>query len=78
MAKANRDEKSDDSFRNRRPRRSGMWRLGLGIFIFLLGLAWLGRDLGWWTWSLPIFPLAALLVGLAFIVSGLRRHQQNS
>jgi len=47
---------------------SGWGKLFFGLFIFLVGVSWLGNEMGWWVFSLPWLPLAVTLVGAALLI----------
>lgn len=55
---------------------SGYGKLLFGIFILAIGVSWLGHDMGWWTFTLPWFPLAVVLVGLAILFGWARREYE--
>lgn len=52
----------------------GAGRLVLGGFIIMMGVSWLGHDLGWWSFTLPWFPLAVTLAGIAMVIGW---HKKN-
>ena len=45
----------------------GYMKLAIGVFVFLIGFAWLGNDMGWWVLYLPWFPLIVTFFGLSMI-----------
>jgi len=38
--------------------------LGLGLILVLIGVVWLGKDMGWIPESLPLLPIIIIIVGL--------------
>ena len=37
---------------------------GLGLILVLIGVVWLGKDMGWIPESLPLLPIIIIIVGL--------------
>jgi hypothetical protein len=60
-----------------RHKRGGFGGLMIGIFLLLIGLGWLGNDMGWWNITLPWAPLAVLLVGVGLILGWAWRGRQD-
>lgn len=58
-------------------RRGGIGKLLFGIFLLLIGLSWLGNDLGWWRMSLPWIPLAFVLLAVGLIVGWALKRGRN-
>jgi hypothetical protein len=56
----------------------GYGKLVLGVLVLVIGLSWLGYDMGWWNFNLPWAPLAVTLVGLAMVCGWLKRHSYNA
>ena len=38
--------------------------MGLGVILVLIGVVWLGRDMGWIPPELPLLPIILIVVGL--------------
>jgi hypothetical protein len=53
---------------------SGYGKLFFGAFVLVLGVNWLGHDMGWWSFSLPWIPLLVILAGIAIILRAGRRE----
>jgi hypothetical protein len=45
----------------------------LALFILAWGMVWLGNDLGWWKIDFPFWPVVAIMIGLAILLSELRK-----
>ena len=43
----------------------------IGIAIFLIGLYWLGNDLRWWTFDIPICPLIMIIIGIVILLGAI-------
>ncbi|MFH1056584.1 MAG: hypothetical protein V1717_02180 [Candidatus Micrarchaeota archaeon] len=56
-------------------RGKGVGMLLFGIFLLLIGLSWLGNDMGWWNFSLPWVPLSVSLVAICLIVKWFWKRQ---
>jgi len=39
-------------------------KLGLGLILVIIGVIWLGRDMGWIPENLPLLPIVVIIVGL--------------
>lgn len=38
--------------------------LGLGLVLVIIGIVWLGKDMGWIPASLPLLPIILIAVGI--------------
>lgn len=45
--------------------------LGFGLFLLIIGLIWLGNDLGWWMPALPLWPTILVVFGAVIVLSEL-------
>lgn len=45
--------------------------LGFGLFLVIIGLVWMGNDLGWWAPTLPLWPTILVAFGAAIVLSKL-------
>jgi uncharacterized membrane protein YoaK (UPF0700 family) len=48
--------------------RGGIFRLWLGILLFVIGVGWLGNDLGWWSFNIPWAPIVLVLFAISLIL----------
>lgn len=51
--------------------KRGTWGLLLWGLVLLVGIAWLGNDMKWWSVTFPFLPVLVILVALRFL---LRRY----
>ena len=47
-----------------------------GLFLLMMGVAWLGEEVGWWTfnWSM-VGPLALVFAGVMLFIGRAGRHK---
>jgi len=45
----------------------------IGLIILVSAGIWLGRELGWWHFDFPFWPVIAIWIGLAILVSAIRK-----
>ena len=43
--------------------------LGFGLFLVIIGLVWMGNDLGWWQPTPPLWPTILVAFGSAVVLS---------
>ncbi len=48
----------------------------IGFAIFLIGLYWLGKELGWWAFEVPICPSIMIIIGVAILLGALLKKLQ--
>ena len=46
---------------------------GLGLILLLVGVVWLGKEMGWIPGNLPLLPITLIIIGLILIF---RRHKK--
>ncbi|MFH0835406.1 MAG: hypothetical protein V1881_03620 [Candidatus Micrarchaeota archaeon] len=46
----------------------GTGKLIFGLFLLLIGVSWLGTEMGWWNVALPWLPLAITFIGASLLV----------
>ncbi|VVB67454.1 Uncharacterised protein [Candidatus Norongarragalina meridionalis] len=51
--------------------RRGAGKLIFGLFLLVMGVGWLGNEMGWWTVAIPWLPLAVTLIGAGMVVKWL-------
>ncbi len=56
---------------NKHKKESRHKGLGFGLFLFIIGLIWLGNDLGWWKPALPLWPTILVVFGGVIVLSEL-------
>lgn len=67
-------QRTDNAIQAAAKPASRLGRVFLGIFVLLIGLVWLGQNLGLrWLSELRFWPLMLILVGVFLMVGGRRR-----
>jgi hypothetical protein len=69
-------EKDSENMWREHRRKRGMFGLWFGIFLLLVGVAWLGNDMKWWSFDLPWAPILVVLFALSLILSSVWRFMQ--
>ncbi len=47
-----------------------------GVAIFLIGLYWFGKELGWWSFEVPICPLIMIIIGVVIFLAAILKKLQ--
>ena len=47
--------------------------VGLGLILIIIGVVWLGKDMGWIPESIPLLPIIVIIVGLILMF---RKHKK--
>lgn len=45
----------------------------IGLIILVSSGIWLGKELGWWQFDFPFWPVIFIWVGLAILISAIRK-----
>ncbi|MFC1506029.1 hypothetical protein ACFLQ6_03045 [Thermoproteota archaeon] len=45
----------------------------IGLIILVSSGIWLGKELGWWQFDFPFWPVIAIWIGFAILVSAIRK-----
>jgi hypothetical protein len=45
----------------------------IGLIILVSSGIWLGKELGWWHFDFPFWPVIAIWIGFAILVSAIRK-----
>jgi hypothetical protein len=53
---------------------AGIGMLIVAIFLMSWGVIWMGNDLGWWNINFPFWPIVLILIGVAILLSQMRRY----
>ncbi|GEM_PF-5494121 len=48
----------------------------IGFAILLIGLYWLGKELGWWTLEVPICPSIMIIIGVVILLGAILKKLQ--
>ncbi len=51
--------------------RLGFGNIGFGLFLLLLGTYFIGKELGWFSIKIPIWPIILIVAGMWMILSNL-------
>lgn len=49
----------------------------IGIIILVSAFTWLGTEVGWWEFEFPFWPVMFLWIGLAVIITAIRKLRQS-
>ncbi|VVB53488.1 Uncharacterised protein [uncultured archaeon] len=71
------DKEKPEMTWHRHHKRRGATRLVLGVFLLLIGLSWLGNDMGLWHLNIPWAPLALVLFSIHMMLSGFWRLKEK-
>lgn len=47
----------------------------IGLIILASAGIWLGKELGWWQFEFPFWPVIAIWIGFAILVSALKKFR---
>lgn len=48
----------------------------IGLAISLIGLYWFGKELGWWSFNIPICPSIMVIIGVVILLGAILKKLQ--
>jgi len=45
----------------------------IGVIILISSLIWFGKEAGWWVFEFPFWPVIFIWIGIAVIISAIRK-----
>jgi predicted tellurium resistance membrane protein TerC len=45
----------------------------IGVIILISSIIWLGKEVGWWQFEFPFWPVIAIWIGIAILLAAIKK-----